>query len=116
MSSPSCSKQNGDGEAHRQVEEASTDSTATKQLAQTNTDSHQVHYEETSDIDDPQGEVARSEHWSSGKIKPAFMGLASDADTVQLPNLTHPFNKLKKICLQFGLPTRTEEELKKMQP
>jgi hypothetical protein len=40
------------------------------------------------------------------------MRLASDADTVQLPNLTHPFSKPKKICLQFGLPTRTEEELK----
>jgi hypothetical protein len=72
MSSPSCSKQTGDGEAHRQVEEASTDSTATKQLAQTNTDSHQVHYEETSDIDDPPGEAARSEHWSSGKDKASF--------------------------------------------
>jgi hypothetical protein len=108
MSSPSPTKQKEDGETHRRVKDASGESTGTKDRAQTNTVSDQAHGEETSDIDDPQGEAARSD----GKV--SSIKIANDADTAQLSTPTRPFSNLK-ICLQFALPTTIQEELKKMQ-
>ena len=108
MSSPSSTKKKEDGETHRRVKDGSDENTGTKDRAQTNTISDQAHGGETSDIDDPQGEAARSD----GKV--SSIRIASDADTAQLSTPTRPFSRLK-ICLQFVPPTRIQEVLKKMQ-
>jgi hypothetical protein len=112
MSSEYLNKKQADQEVQEGTGQTSTDSTGTNYQVQTNNQDNQVGCKETSDIEDSQGEVMKSERWSSGKTS-IFMKLACNAKTLQLPNPTHHSGKCttsyQQLSLHLGRRTRLQE-------
>lgn len=56
---------------------------------------------------DFQGKVSNSDEWSSGKAI-SLIRLASNSNTIQLPNLKRHFSKVMKSCQLLSLQRKTQ--------